>query len=187
MACFEDIETENLDACVNSEVQSGISEVNVFYAVHSQITTFPMPVNFDDPDFSYEKAVEVATPIVFTAGKGFGKIAIQSESGEVQIEGAGNPGNMKLKSVFPFYVAGNDKKLLGFVRTRLNTPMVFCVAERNGQKRLIGDKFTPAYFREIKGTTGKAGGDDKGIQFSIESWGVPIVYESTIQLPTVTP
>jgi hypothetical protein len=188
MPCsFDEIETENLDQCINAEVQAGISEVNVFYALHSNITTFPMPIGFDDPTFTYEKAVEVSTPIVFQAGKGFGKIAIQAETGEVQLEGAGNPGNMKLKSVFPFFVAGNDKKLLGFIRTRLNNPMVFCVAERSGQKRLIGDRFNPAYFREIKGTTGKGGGDDKGVQFSIESWGVPIVYESTIQLPAVTP
>lgn len=185
MSCFENMETEDLDQCLNAELLAGVSEVGVHYAVHSDITTFPMPIGFDDPTFNYEKAVEVATPIVFTAGKGFGKIVIQSESGEVQLEAVGNKGNKKLKSVFPFYVAGNDKKLLGFIRARLNTPMLFCVAERNGQKRLIGDKFNPAYISEVKGTTGKGGEDDKGVQFTIESYCVPIVYESTLQLPVV--
>jgi hypothetical protein len=37
---------------------------------------------------------------------------------------------------------------------------------------------------EVKGTTGKGGEDDKGVQFTIESC-IPIVYESTIQLPVV--
>lgn len=187
MGCFENIATEDLDHCINSEVQAGVSEVGVFYAVHGDIASFPMPIGFDDPVFTYEKAVEVATPITFNAGKGFGKIVIQSDTGEVLLEAPGNKGNKKLKSVFPFYVAGNNKKLLGFIRTRLNTPMLFCVTERNGQKRLIGDKFNPAYISEVKGSTGKGGEDDKGIQFSIESFCVPIVYESTIQLPVVIP
>jgi hypothetical protein len=187
MSCFENIHVENLDQCINAEVQAGVSEVGVHYAVHKDITNFPMPVNFDDPTFTYEKAVEVSAPIVFAAGKGFGQIVIQSDTGEVQLEAGGNKGNKKLKSVFPFFVAGNDKKLLGFIRTRINTPMLFCVTERNGQKRLIGDKFNPAYMSEVKGTTGKGGDDDKGVQFSIESYCVPIVYEGALQLPVSLP
>lgn len=183
MSCFENIATEDLDQCINAEVQAGVSEVGVYYAVHSDITTFPMPVDFDDPTFTYETAVAVDDPIVFAAGKGFGKIVIQSDTGEVQLEAGGNKGNKKLKSVFPFYVAGNNKKLLGFIRARLNTPLLFCVTERNGQMRLIGDKFNPAYISEVKGTTGKGGEDDKGVQFTIESYCVPIVYESTLQFP----
>jgi hypothetical protein len=50
---------------------------------------------------------------------------------------------------------------------------------------LIGDKFNPAYMSEVKRTTGKGGEDDKGVQFTIESYCIPIVYESTIQLPVV--
>jgi hypothetical protein len=33
-------------------------------------------------------------------------------------------------------------------------------------KRLIGDKFNPAYMSEVKGTTGK--GEDDKVQFTIE-------------------
>jgi hypothetical protein len=31
------------------------------------------------------------------------------------------------------------------------------------------DKFNPAYMSEVKGTTGKGGEDDKGVQFTIET------------------
>jgi hypothetical protein len=41
----------------------------------------------------------------------------------------------------------------------------FFVSERES-KRLIGDKFNPAYMSEVKGTTGKGGEDDKGVQFT---------------------
>jgi hypothetical protein len=37
------------------------------------------------------------------------------------------------------------------------------------KKRLIRDKFNPAYMSEVKGTTGKGGEDDKGVQFTIEA------------------
>jgi hypothetical protein len=185
MACFENIAIEDLDACINSEVQAGVSEVGVYYGVHAQITTFPMPLNVNDVGYDYEAAVAVTAPIVFTAGKGFGKITVQSDSGEVMVDVVGNKGNKKTKSSFAFYIPGNSKKLLGMVRTLKNVPMVFCVSERDGQKRLIGDKFNPAYMSEVKGTTGKGGEDDKGVQFTIESYCIPIVYESTIQLPVV--
>jgi hypothetical protein len=183
MSCFENIAVEDLDQCLNQEIIAGISEINVRYAMHNDILDFPMPIGFDDPTFTYENALVIGTPIVFNAGKGFGKIVIQSETGEVSLDASGKPGNMKLKSIFSFYVPGNDKKLLGFVRARLNQPMVFCVTESSGQQRLIGDKYKPAYFSAVKGTTGKSGSDEKGIEFTIESWGVPLVYESTLQLP----
>lgn len=180
MGCFDDIAVENIDQCINAELLSGLSEVELYYAMHNQASAIPMPPNFDASGYDYSTAVVVSSPITFPTGKGFGKIVIQSDTGEVLLEAGGNKGNKKLKSVLNFYVAGNDKKLLGFIRTRLNQPMLFLATERNGQKRLIGDKFNPAYISEVKGTTGKGGDDDKGVQFAIESWGIPIVYESSI-------
>lgn len=183
MACFEDEEVENLDACINTEVQAGVSEVGVHYAIHEQITTFPMPKKRGDVGYNYTSAVTVSDPLVFQATKGFGKINIMPDSGEVKIDLVGNKGNKKPKVSLGFSVAGNDAKALGFWRTHANTPMVFCVPERDGQKRLIGDKFNPAYVVEAPGTTGKGGEDDKIINFTLEAYSVPIVYTGTIQLP----
>ncbi|MBC5835806.1 hypothetical protein G6N05_05350 [Flavobacterium sp. F372] len=185
--CFEDIANENLEACINSEIQAGVSEVGVYYAVHSQITTFPMPLNPGDVGYDFESAVTVASPIVFSAGKGFGRMTVQSDMGEVKVSAPGNKGNKKSKSSFDFYIPGNSKKLLGYIRTFKNIPMVFIVTERDGQKRLVGDKFNPAYMSEVEGTTGKGGEDNKGVQFTIEAFSLPIVYESTIQEPVVIP
>lgn len=184
MGCFDTIPVEDLDACINSEVQAGVSEVGVRYAVHPQIVNFPMPLNFGDPLYSYDTAIAVTTDITFQATKGFGKINIMPDSGEVKVDLVGNKGNKKTKSTFAFSVSGNDKKTLGFLRTHKNTPMLFCVPERDGQKRLIGDKFNPAYIVEGAGTTGKGGEDDKLINFSFESYCVPIVYSGAIQEPT---
>jgi hypothetical protein len=57
----------------------------------------------------------------------------------------GNKGNKKTK-VHLFYIPGNSKKLL-MVRT-LKMFQWFCVSERD-TKRLIGDKFNPAYMSEV--------------------------------------
>jgi hypothetical protein len=122
---------------------------------------------------------------VFQATKGFGTINIMPDSGEVKVDLVGNKGNKKTKSSFMFSVAGNNKKTLGFMRTHKNTPMLFCVTERDGQTRLVGDKFNPAYIVEAPGTTGKGGEDDKMVAFTIESFCVPIVYSGAIQLPVV--
>jgi hypothetical protein len=63
MACFENIAIEDLDACINSEVQAGVSEVGVYYGVHAQITTFPMPLNVNDVGYDYEAAVAVTAQL----------------------------------------------------------------------------------------------------------------------------
>ncbi|MEN9907155.1 MAG: hypothetical protein RLZZ540_296 [Bacteroidota bacterium] len=185
--CFDDLPVEDLGACINNEVQAGVSEVNVYYAVHPHINVFPMPKNFGEVGYSYETAVAVTTDITFFEAKGWGKIAIMPDSGEVLVDLVGNKGNKKTKSSFPFSVAGNDKKTLGFLRTHKNTPMVFCVAERDGQKRLVGDKFNAAYVVEAKGTTGKGGEDDKLVNFTFEAFCIPIVYSGVIQEPVVIP
>jgi hypothetical protein len=92
MACFENIAIEDLDACINSEVQAGVSEV---VYVHAQITTLPMPLNVNDVGYDYEGSCSNG-PIVFTAGKGSEKL-VQSDSGEVMVDVVGNKGNKKTK------------------------------------------------------------------------------------------
>lgn len=183
MACFEDVETEDLNACVGVETQAGVSEVELYYTPFEDVLNFPMPKNIGDAGYDYESSVEVTENITFNAGKGWAKIVIQSDTGEGTLDLVGNKGNKKEKNAVGFYIGGNDKKALGYVRTNKNRPSLYMYMERNGQRRIVGDKFNPAYMNEVKATTGKGGEDDKGIQVMIESYGVPIVYSGTIQRP----
>lgn len=185
--CFENLENESIDACLNNEIQAGVSEVGVNYAFHEHITEFPMPLNIGDAGFTYEKAVEVTDAIVFAVGKGFAKILVMADTGEVKYDTVGNKGNKKNKSSFGFSVAGNNKKLLGMLRTIKNIPMIYAVNERDGQTRLIGDKNNPAYLTEGAATTGKGGEDDKIVNFMIEAYSIPIVYEGALQMNVVAP
>jgi hypothetical protein len=187
MSCFENIPVENIEACINAEVPSGISEVNMNYAVHSDISDFPVPLAIGAVGYTYAKANVIDEDIVFTAGKGFAKIKVQVNTGELTFDGVGSVGNMKQKSGLSFFIPSNDAQLLGFIRTRLNTPMVFAVPERQGQNRLLGDKFNPAYITEVKGTTGKTGEDDKGVQFTVSSFAIPLIYNGAIQEVAIIP
>ncbi|WP_417365930.1 hypothetical protein [Flavobacterium beibuense] len=187
MSCFDDTPVEDLKACANRERSAGVSEVGIYYAIHEQIDLFPMPLNIGDADFTYEKAVTVSEDITFLEGKGFGKIVAQVDTGEVKPSIVGNKGNKKTKVSFDFMIPGTSKQALGFMRVHKNTPMVFLVTGRDGQKYLVGDKNNPAYISESEGTTGKSGEDDNGIPFTIESYCIPIVYEGAIQLPVVIP
>jgi hypothetical protein len=68
----------------------------VYYGVHAQITTFPMPLNVNDVGYDYEAAV--AAPLCLQQEK-FGKITVQSDSGEVMVDVVGNKGNKKTKFI----------------------------------------------------------------------------------------
>jgi hypothetical protein len=81
-------------------MQAGVSEVGVYYGVHAQITTFPMPLNVNDVGYDYEAAVAVINCVY--SRKRFGK-SVQSDSGEVMVDVVGNKGNKKTKFIC-FYI-----------------------------------------------------------------------------------
>lgn len=183
--CFDDVQTEDLTACVNTETAAGLSEVHLYYAVHQQIKVFPEVASPGDASASMESLVDVVEDIEFYPTKGFSQITVQSDTGEVKTSLVGTKGNLKHKNVLNFYVPGNDKKLLGFMRKFKNMPLLFIATERDGQKRLIGDAYNAAFMKEGEGSTGKGGEEDKGIQFSIESYSLPLVYSGNIQRPAL--
>lgn len=185
--CFDDYQPEDLDSCINTEVQAGLSEVGLYYAIHEHILAFPMPLNRGEVGFTFEKGVLVATPITFVEGKGWAKLTFQPDTGEGLVDLVGNKGNKKTKNSVVFFIPGNSATLLGYFTTMKNIPSLYLYTERDGQKRVVGDKFNPAYMTEVKATTGKGGEDEKGVMITIESYAKPIVYTSTLQLPVVTP
>jgi hypothetical protein len=91
---FENIAIEDLDVCINSEVQAEYQRC--MYGVHAQITTFPMPLNVNDVGYDYEA---VAVSIVFTAGKDLEK-SLYNLIQERMVDVVGNKGNKKTKSSF---------------------------------------------------------------------------------------
>jgi hypothetical protein len=71
----------------------------------------------------------------------------------------GNKGNKKTK-VHLFLHPGNSKKFR-MVHVEKCSNFLYLMV-----KTFDWDKFNPAYMSEVKGTTGKGGEDDKGVQFT---------------------
>nr|WP_315245142.1 hypothetical protein [uncultured Flavobacterium sp.] len=187
MSCFENVDTEDISTCVNQEVMAGLSEVGLKYVKHEDILSFPMPIALGEVGYDYESSVTVTEDITFAAGKGWAKLGFQPDTGEGTVELVGNKGNKKTKNGVTFFIPGNHKQILGYIKTMKNVPSLYMYTERDGQKRIVGDKINPAYITEAKATTGKGGEDEKGVTITVESYAIPIVYEGVIQLPVVTP
>lgn len=180
MSCFDNIETEDLDHCLNVEPASGISEVGLYYGLHNQVTTFPTLPAPDTEGATYSSVVTVTTPFIFQAGKGFAKVKVQVETGELKTELVGNTGNKKDKQTLDFFVPKTDKQTLGYLRLHKNSPQVFIVTDKDGSKRQLGSKECPAYIVEANGTSGKGPEDERGVSFSVVTYAPVIFYEAAI-------
>jgi len=168
--CFDNYSLENIDASCNVELVAGISELEIYGAIASHVENMPELPEIGSTGTTLEQLATLTGDITFPAssGKGFFKIGIMSDTGEVKHEGVGNKGNKKFKNTFEFYIPGTEANNLGFARQYVNTPMIFVVREKSGRLRLLGNKLIPAYMETIAGTTGKKVEDDTGTNYIIE-------------------
>ena len=166
--CFENIKIENLNLCVNEELVSGTSETEVFAAIAMHVDKFPnLPKLGEDPSkVSLSDLATLKESITFKQGKGFFKLQAQTETGEVKDELVGNKGNKKVKSLYEFFLPNTTSRNIGFVRQYKNLGLILLVTEKSGRIRSLGTKSNPVFLETGTGTTGKAGEDDNGWQFT---------------------
>jgi hypothetical protein len=164
---FENIPLEDISQAVNLETTAGVMECEVYFAVASHISDFPaLPVS-GTAATTLEDFATISTDITFNAGKGFIKLDIQAETGEVKDDMVGNVGNRKFKSMFEYFLSDTSARNIGFMGEYANVPGVYVVKEKSGRMRLIGSKDLPAYFESVAGTSGKGPEDDNGWQCAI--------------------
>ena len=166
--CFDNIRTEDLDNCVNDELASGVSETELFYAPAAHIDTMPSLPALGDPTKTLAEIATVSGDITFPTGKGFNRLNILADTGEIKDEPVGNKGNKKVKSSFEFFLSNNSARNLGFIRQYKNVGLVLVIVEKSGRKRILGSKLVPAYIAEASGTSGKGSEDDVGFQITID-------------------
>lgn len=166
--CFDNIRTENLDYCVNEELDSGVSESELFFAPAQHIDVMPSLLPLGDPTKTLEELMTISSDITFPEGKGFNKINILPDTGEIKDEPVGDKGNKKIKSSFDFFLPNNSPRNLGFIRQYKNVGMVFIIGEKSGRKRILGSKLAPAYLSDGPATSGKGPEDNVGIQITID-------------------
>jgi len=180
MSCFDDINLENVNHCPNDETVAGLA-TKLNYIPEGQVETLTLPTVTDAS--TYEERVTIApTGLVPVTGKGFKEIDILVDQNELKTEMVGTKGNMKLRTQIEAFIPGFKAKVVGFLQTHKNTPMIFSIVDSTGTRWVIGDKNNPAFIESAPGTTGKTFEDNSGMTVTITANCPPRKYAGTITL-----
>lgn len=174
---FENVTTQSLSYCPNNDTVGGVKMV-IYYIPMAQVNiTLPTVTNTS----TYAERITIgSTGITPVTGKGFKKIVILKDEGELKPTLVGADGNKKMKTDFdcliPDFVVDN----IGFVDTHKNTPLLLVIPDSTGKLWAMPD----AMFTKADGTTGKKYEDNSGISGTFSANSKPYLYKGTI---TVTP
>lgn len=181
MPCTNNIVDENLDFCPTDEVASGVSEVEIYGAFIEDFETVQEPAALSAAT-SYAEAATIDTAHTFQTGKGFFKLNILPDTGNVESALVGSKGSKSFTNTFTGTLPSTSARNIGFGRRAKNAGMIWLVKQTNGDIRQIGSKTKPAYFEEYNANSGTTAEDVNGIPFNIQDtqpYAAPI-YTSTI-------
>lgn len=181
MACTNNIADENIDFCANDEVASGVSETEIYGARVSDFETIQSIPSLSTAA-SYAAAATITESHVFKAGKGFFKMNILPDTGNVESQSVGSKGAKSVNNRFAGTLPTTSARNKGFHRAMKNAPMIFLVKTRTGDVVQIGSEEGAAFFEEFSPNTGTAPEDVNGVPFVISAIAkvAAPVYEGTI-------
>ncbi len=166
--CTNNIADENIDFCPNDEIASGVSETEIYGARISdfeEIKTIPAL----SAASTFAEAATISETHTFKAGKGFHKLNILPDTGNVESQSVGNKGAKSVNNRFSGTLPGTSARNKGYHRAVKNAGMIFIVKTRTGENVQIGSLAGPAYFEEFTPNTGTAPEDVNGIPFVISA------------------
>lgn len=181
MECTRTIVDENIDFCPSDEIGAGVSEVEIYGAFISDFDVIQEPPALNVATSNAEAAT-IGTAHTFKADKGFFKMNILPDTGNVESALVGSKGAKSYTNTFTGTLPGTSARNLGFGRRAKNEGMIWLVKQTNGDLRQVGSKTKPAYFEEYNANSGTVAEDINGIPFSImdtQPYPAPI-YTSTI-------
>jgi hypothetical protein len=121
--------------------------------------------------------------ITFKTGKKFEKIEITAGQVTLDEKTSGGPRQNSPMSTLKGKRAGISADAIGWMKINKNKELVVLVRDRNGLTRMLGDTNQGAFITEIDTKTGAKQGDERGIEFTIEYYGLEaIVYGGTVSL-----
>jgi len=149
--------------------------LEILFAKISDFDTIATPT--ENPELP-EDLVTITGNHTFKAGKGFSKIKITDETGEVQSNAVGEKDGRSFEHMVNGFVPNNDKRNAGLLSMLGSCDWLFLVPEmgENNQVvyRQIGSQFRGAYNTEANNyTTGVASADRRGTQFTFKATGQP--------------
>jgi len=163
-----EIPLENIEFCPSDEVNAGVSEVGVYAASVSELSTIEKPADLDaGADLESVATIAAAHTFKDATNGGFHKLQINPDSGMIETAQLGEKGNLSFQNSFTFALRGTAAKVAGYARKYKNEPMIYVVKEKNGDIKQIGSETSPAYMVELAAGSGQAPGDPKQSQFII--------------------
>jgi hypothetical protein len=167
MACNETIVTENMDYCPDQENAAGVSPVEIYAAKVADFLSIKKPPALNVAT-SLAEAATIVGPHTFTPPKGFFKINVLPETGNVETANEGEKGSKTNRNSFAGTLPGVNARNKGFIRKYQNVGMIFLVTDVNGIIHQIGSEVSPAYMTEATPNTGQKAGDVNGIPVKFE-------------------
>lgn len=161
--------------------------LEILFAKISDFETIAVPT---DTPSAHADLVTISANHVFKTGKGFAKLKITDETGEVQSNAVGEKDGRSFEHMVNGFVPNNDKTNAGLLSKMASCDWLFLVPEmgENNQVvyRQIGSRFRGAFNAEANNyTTGVASADRRGTSFTFKATGQPThapYYEGEITL-----
>jgi hypothetical protein len=161
----------------------------IFFAPLDYFETIQKPVSFGSAT-EMKDILTIAGTHVFKEDKGFHKIQVVDETGNVQSNAVGEKGGRSFEHMVSGFVAGNSAHNLAVFSKLASCPYIFIVQEYNSEGatvyRQIGSENRPGYnVDENNYNSGTASADRRGLQFTFKSVGNPThapFYEGTLDL-----
>lgn len=157
-----------LDDCPNP---GGLTDLHVIR--RRDIDTFP-EVDAD--------GVTLSTAIVPKTGKKFVPWEFAKDTGEINHNSSGDPGNQSVKQELNVYIPRGTAKVDSEIQKALNGDFVVAGRDSNGNVRILGDEFRGLGF-EHDYKLGKKGTDKNGTDFKFSGEGfthVPYYYTAAL-------
>lgn len=179
--CTNNIADENIDYCPNDEIAAGVNEVEIYGAYVSDFDVI-QSVPALDAATTLEGAAIISETHTFKTDKGFHKLNVLPDTGNVESPLIGNKGSKSVNNRFSGTLPGTSARNKGYGRLVKNAPMVYLVKVRTGEFVQIGGVNGAAYFEEYGPNTGTAPEDVNGTPFVISAIDVVAapVYTGTI-------
>jgi len=164
MQPFEDLFVENLETCPTDGVASGL-QVKVYYAPESFFhgIVIPSANTFEDVATIAEGDME------FIEGKAWSWFNALIDENELKTMLSGPTLRKKFRTQLDVFLLGLTPKVIGFLETIANEPLVFGVTDANGQIWIVGNKRNAATIDKADGTSGKLYTDNSGFSATISA------------------
>jgi hypothetical protein len=164
------ITKEDLNWVPGSNNTPGISKVG--FVDVEDIDTEPQPIQSDPTgNGSFSDLVTTTGDLYLKNGRRMSEIYVTMGKNALIDDVAGPTDSGYNSNELTFFVPGDKANARGFATWVKNNKLVFIVQDKEGVKYIFGSKLFPAVRKEIKGTSGAKGGDEKGRTFTFMTEG----------------